>query len=109
MAAAVTRKSLMDFKQKLNEDDDFLLIPVEIFTRILDENKTTQDQLVDIQKQMLDTQRSTNEALTKIASTLESINSSPNEQSSNLLSKVDELEDFSFQCSRYSYSANHHR
>lgn len=91
MAGAVTRKSLTDFKQQLNEDSDFIFIPVDTFTRILDENKETQDQLFVLQQQMLDTQQSTNEALTKIATALESINTSNNERSANLLSKMDDL------------------
>ena len=91
MAGAVTRKSLMDFKQQLNDDNDIVIIPSDLLTRILDDNKQTQDQLVNVHQQMLDTQRSTNEALTKIASALESMNSTSGEQSSTLLSKMDDL------------------
>ena len=92
MAAAVThRKSLMEFKQQLNDENDIVIISSDLFTRILDDNKQTQDQLLNVHQQMLDTQRSTNEALTKIATALESMNASTGEQSSTLLSKMDEL------------------
>ena len=92
MAAAVThRKSLMEFKQQLNDENDIVIISSDLFTRILDDNKQTQDQLLNVHQQMLDTQRSTNEALTRIVTALESMNASIGEQSSTLPSKMDEL------------------
>ena len=91
MAAAVTRKSLMEFKQQLNDDNDCVIISSDIFTRILDENKQSQDTLVNVHQQMIETQRSTNEVLTRIATALESKNASSNEQSTSLITKMDDL------------------
>ena len=91
MAGSVTRKLVTNFKQQLNEGSDFIFIPVDTFTRILDENKQTQEQLVDIQHQMLDTQRSTNEALTKITNALKLMNTFSNDHTTKLFSKVDDL------------------
>ena len=91
MAAAVTRKSLMEFKQQLNDDNDCVIISSDIFTRILDENKQSQDTLVNVHQQMIEIQRSTNEVLTRIATALESKNASSNEQSTSLITKMDDL------------------
>ena len=90
--AAATRKSMSDFKQHLSEND-YVLIPSDIFTQILDDNYKTQEHLLNGHRQMVETQRSTNEALTKIAAALEGLGAASQEHSINQLDKMDKIAD----------------
>ena len=83
MAATVTRKSIADFKELL-QNEDFCIIPNELIKRILDGNNDRQDLLVESHQGMV-------QALERIAVAMETTAQSTQVLTQSLLAKVDVL------------------
>jgi len=69
MVGATTRKSVADLQSAL-KTEDVIIIPGDLFIRILDDNSKQYDLLAECQQKMVQSQENTASALARIATDL---------------------------------------
>ena len=90
MAATSTRKSITEFKKHL-KDEDYTIIPNELFAALIQENARNQDLLVASLQSIDKSAATTAVALQNLADTMERMNASTTTHTNAIVTKMDEL------------------